>query len=868
MKRSTNILLLCLLPWISAHDENHEGTSHIGVASDPVAYDSPYEIVTKPRNENVHREPGVSQEISSPGHVITAKETENFESSSPAETPVAYSNIDENSETAEDVSDSENSDAHTESDNNDTPDVSGLEAVLLSLYGVRMNQSLIGMYSGEPGEPAMPGFNCTELHCLYGSDLEVTTQSGDEIPENDDYTIMTTVRTSEASNTSEVPNVELLESDNPILEEHFINSDNSLLNNSRIVHDVGNDSPNSTIKSETTEEYGHNELDSSRFLVFKPPFFPQPNTIIHEDKFGNPEITILEKNITNTGVGIEFTLTSDQVSSERIMPSFNISANLDVPHIVPLLKRCGVFPACRLKVTAVDDVVNYDAFSYEKETSAKITNDPEALIKSLEVTCDPTSVSMIIAFVVILAVVVIISNSIIIVVTLRTRSLRKPHGYFKISLAIADLFTGTFVLTNISSNLVRFIHFNDEDITQLLQLRRLEPVYSEAAFFGICAVLSQVVTVYSVLLLSVDSFLSIRWPMQYRIGDLMTTKRAIGLIAVVWIFALSVSALPILAYEYVRYGLSYTTFSYFPILEPIGSHMSREEAFLARYIHVILYAVLVWGIPFFATWMLTLLTAYHSRGMLRQMSRSRNGSPTVSGKIGRLERDILRTVSIVLLMLTITVLPMLVCLIVISVTSYDNPLCMEQHIVNLLFSAYYILVCGSFINVIVYNACHKEFRRAMFDFLCDAISFLFSWICPAFCDLRVSKAERSFRSRRTRRTTMSSETKKKRKSEHKNIKSTENASTTLSNERTGYLQSGFPYDKNMDHSESVGSDVPSSSRTVSTDTCLSTSTLNGSVSSECSNSSQVITKIPAKRAASCNSVFLSTNYVIKRQDPR
>lgn len=177
-----------------------------------------------------------------------------------------------------------------------------------------------------------------------------------------------------------------------------------------------------------------------------------------------------------------------------------------------------------------------------------------------------------------------------------------------------------------------------------------------------------------------------------------------------------------------------------------------------RYIHVIVYVIFVWGIPFVATWTLTMLTAYYSRGMLRSMNAARKKASNLKKTIGRLERDIMRTVTVVLTLLTATVMPMMIAMLTVLTTIGDNALCIEQYVSNILFSGYYILACGSFVNVIVYNACHKEFRRSSFDFLCDLITLICGGCCPKYCDMQPVKSSRYRRqnasARATTRTTL------------------------------------------------------------------------------------------------------------------
>ena len=58
--------------------------------------------------------------------------------------------------------------------------------------------------------------------------------------------------------------------------------------------------------------------------------------------------------------------------------------------------------------------------------------------------------------------------------------------------------------------------------------------------------------------------------MQYRIGDIVTTKKAILVVAVIWIASLLLGFLPLLAENTIVYGLSYGTFQYIPIFREIA----------------------------------------------------------------------------------------------------------------------------------------------------------------------------------------------------------------------------------------------------------------------------------------------------------
>uniref|UniRef100_H2Z282 G-protein coupled receptors family 1 profile domain-containing protein n=1 Tax=Ciona savignyi TaxID=51511 RepID=H2Z282_CIOSA len=138
-----------------------------------------------------------------------------------------------------------------------------------------------------------------------------------------------------------------------------------------------------------------------------------------------------------------------------------------------------------------------------------------------------------------------------------------------------------------------------------------------------------------------------------------------------------------------------------------------------RFLHGVLYAIFVWGIPFIITWVLTLMTSYESMRMLRHMREARRKSVKSTKALNRVDRDIRRTVLIVLLLFTLTVLPVFIVIMRFMLEPDVGCASKAQSI------SYYVttlfLVCGSFCNVIIYNVCNKEFREACLKFFVDIL---------------------------------------------------------------------------------------------------------------------------------------------------
>ena len=85
---------------------------------------------------------------------------------------------------------------------------------------------------------------------------------------------------------------------------------------------------------------------------------------------------------------------------------------------------------------------------------------------------------------------------------------------------------------------------------------------------------------FSILLLSINSFLAVNWPIKYKVGKIMSSKRAAIVIVVIWIYCLLVGFLPLIARNAVAYRLSYVTFQYLPAFLPIKVTQIRLSIFI------------------------------------------------------------------------------------------------------------------------------------------------------------------------------------------------------------------------------------------------------------------------------------------------
>ena len=129
-----------------------------------------------------------------------------------------------------------------------------------------------------------------------------------------------------------------------------------------------------------------------------------------------------------------------------------------------------------------------------------------------------------------------------------------------------------------------------------------------------------------------------------------------------------------------------------------------------RYSHAFVYSICVWGIPFIITWIFTLLTFMRSLTILKNMREARKRSVKGEGTLTRVDKQLVRTVVVVLSLFTITIVPIFAASMVTLLAPPGK--CYDSTHVWLFFISTYVLICGRFINVIVYNVMNKEFRSA------------------------------------------------------------------------------------------------------------------------------------------------------------
>ena len=160
-------------------------------------------------------------------------------------------------------------------------------------------------------------------------------------------------------------------------------------------------------------------------------------------------------------------------------------------------------------------------------------------------------------------------------------------------------------------------------------------------------------------------------------------------------------------------------------------------ALFFRYVHALVYAVIVWGVPFVATWVLSVWTACQSQKMLKNMQKSVKTSSKSNHARNKVKHDLVRTVAVILTLFTTTVVP--VFGVMMAVINLAPSTCKNEAIVMVVFFSTYTFFYGRFLNVMVYNFMNVEFREGSKKFL---TSFKYWITCR-------NKAEKGFSNHRS-----------------------------------------------------------------------------------------------------------------------
>lgn len=368
----------------------------------------------------------------------------------------------------------------------------------------------------------------------------------------------------------------------------------------------------------------------------------------------------------------------------------------------------------------IEDLLRQQNISLENGTQV----DPECAALSPfpfcgEDGCSTFGMTIYAALQILLLVLIVASNiTIISVINDMNRNNRgrtsKSNNIFKLSLAIADLFLGLSILPGgIQQSVSALIDIESFGIGRInfLQMEKLNTL--PAIIFGAGAVISTVVGIWSILLMKIDLFLRIKFPMRHHTGSLMNTTRARITVLVTWLAACGL----VVAFKPlgINFTMSPVTLTYAPAVIKVAAGFNAK---------ILIYAALVWGLPFLMT---IPLGAYllHTIAAARKKLHLRSQASYIKRHADHIERrqrnrrdwEAACRILTVELVYVATFLPIIVSHIVLAKYGQCNRGALMMNFISL-----YILIAGSFVNLFVYHLMWKDFQVKLRSLFCGKAS--------------------------------------------------------------------------------------------------------------------------------------------------
>nr|CAB3220297.1 alpha-2A adrenergic receptor-like [Phallusia mammillata] len=302
----------------------------------------------------------------------------------------------------------------------------------------------------------------------------------------------------------------------------------------------------------------------------------------------------------------------------------------------------------------------------------------------VDIGCDEVGIALLVTLFTLLAVGIFTGNLVIIYVMTASNASRKPHGFVKCSLAFADLFQGLFA---VPASLYTYIHFyflpgpySGKLIQEAAQ--SFFVAYRVNIFFFI---LSNSLSLFSLIVLSLDRFLAICYPLRYHAGELMTRRRVLSTVAITWLLCIvmGITLEELLAKEF------------------LGA--IRKE----YYDSVIRAISIIFGSCYFITIILLAITVRNSFKTIRSMQKL-NASVSVAAREGldvkktNIEVRFAKTVTLMVFFFTMSVLPY----VGLKLSNDDQTWYLE-----LIFE--YLLYTNSLWNIFIYSFRCRDFQASM-----------------------------------------------------------------------------------------------------------------------------------------------------------
>jgi len=324
----------------------------------------------------------------------------------------------------------------------------------------------------------------------------------------------------------------------------------------------------------------------------------------------------------------------------------------------------------------------------------------------------------------ILSLSVILSNVTVLYVILTSRKLRNSQAVYKVSLAVADLIAGLVVIPTFAVSLslstaytqspVKYediqgynVNLTEEgNILKAVALKSrgvagtsqnlVRYTYSYIVMVGFFTALSFMVSVYTLMLASIDRFYAVTFPMKFRKSN--STVTAVCAVLALWLSAVVIGTLPL----YVK-GMNYGL---------VASVLVSFSGSGAIYVYTVAFAF-----PLVVVWATT--TATHCASKRHGRLRRQMTNASEFKRLRKMESRLAKTLGLMVSAFSASILPAVIVLIIplfvtniyLSKPKFLDPTAYAAY-TSVEFVSVIILSANSLWNCFIYGLRNRDFRLA------------------------------------------------------------------------------------------------------------------------------------------------------------
>ncbi|CAK8676838.1 unnamed protein product [Clavelina lepadiformis] len=337
-------------------------------------------------------------------------------------------------------------------------------------------------------------------------------------------------------------------------------------------------------------------------------------------------------------------------------------------------RPCGFPPFC--KASAYDSCANITLFHCKS--------------------CNMGKAAAFLSFVVCLGIVILFGNILIVAVGYRrykNRSLQK-FDIFRTSLAAADALTGVLILVITTHNFDWTIRSTATE----LNIKQIKLQGTAVASFGGWFYLFMFTSsLYHLLFIGLQRLYAIARPILYKLQGKRTVLYGLG---IVWVFAALTASIP--AWFPQRFTFSYyvTTLLFWPSVT-----MTKNKEYLSS--SLALMAIFV-VLPFILMTSVSIALGVMLRAQTNKSRKlSSHGQPNSPNCVGQ-ERLVFKNVAIMQIGFTLTLVPVMAVVLCFYTGRLNCSNVTIPYVVG-----FYLTMCNSLVNVIVYSARDSSFRSCL-----------------------------------------------------------------------------------------------------------------------------------------------------------